>query len=93
MFTFVSDTVLDPYLGSGTTSLAAVELNRNSVGYEINVDFIPIIKNKLVISERRLFNQREYIHMTQKLLPIDTKKEMEKLPYIFTESPIVEPIL
>lgn len=85
MFTFVGDTVLDPFLGSGTTSLAAVELNRNSVGYEINADFIPIIKNKLGISERRLFNQPEYKHITQKSLPINSKKEIEKLPYIFKD--------
>ena len=47
MFSFVGDTVLDPFLGSGTTSLAAKNLNRNSAGYEINPDFIDTIKNKL----------------------------------------------
>ena len=46
MFTFVGDTVLDPFLGSGTTMLAAKNLNRNSVGYEINGDFLPFIKEK-----------------------------------------------
>lgn len=39
MFSFVGDTVLDPFLGSGTTCLAAKNLNRNSIGYEINKDF------------------------------------------------------
>ena len=71
MFTFVGDTILDPFLGSGTTSLAAVELNRNSVGYEINKDFIPIIKNKVGTGERRLFNQPVYISITQELPNID----------------------
>jgi len=33
-FTFVGDTVLDPFLGSGTTVKAAVGLGRNSIGYE-----------------------------------------------------------
>lgn len=47
MFSFVGDTVIDPFLGSGTTCLAARNLNRNSVGYEINKDFLPIIKSKL----------------------------------------------
>lgn len=47
MFSFVGDTVLDPFLGSGTTSKAALELGRNSVGYEINPEFIEIIKSKI----------------------------------------------
>lgn len=47
MFSFVGDTVLDPFLGSGTTSLAAKNLSRNSVGYEINKEFLPIIKTKI----------------------------------------------
>ena len=44
MFTFVGETVLDPFLGSGTTSLAALITNRNSIGYEINKDFLSTIK-------------------------------------------------
>ncbi len=52
MFSFVGDTVLDPFLGSGTTSLASRNLNRNSVGYEINPDFIPYVKRKLDINQR-----------------------------------------
>jgi len=42
MFSFSGDTVLDPFLGSGTTSLAARNLERNSIGYEVNSDFISI---------------------------------------------------
>ncbi len=47
MFSFEGETVFDPFVGSGTTSLAAKRLGRNSVGYEINREFEPIIKNKL----------------------------------------------
>lgn len=47
MFSFPGETVLDPFLGSGTTSLAARKLGRNSVGYEINENFLPIITNKI----------------------------------------------
>jgi DNA modification methylase len=35
MFTYEGDTVLDPFLGSGTTTRVALELGRNSIGYEI----------------------------------------------------------
>ena len=47
MFSFVGETVFDPFAGSGTTLLAAKNLNRNSIGYEINKDFAPIIGEKI----------------------------------------------
>ncbi len=52
MFTYEGDTVLDPFLGSGTTSRVAYELGRNSIGYEIGFgnslnDAKEIIKNKI----------------------------------------------
>ena len=57
MFSFVGDTVLDPFLGSGTTSLVAHNLGRNSIGYEINPDFEPIIREKLNVGQNKLFDQ------------------------------------
>ncbi|MCX7426962.1 MAG: site-specific DNA-methyltransferase [Planctomycetia bacterium] len=39
MFSFVGDTVLDPFLGTGTTSAAAARHGRNSVGYEIDREY------------------------------------------------------
>lgn len=47
MFSFVGDTILDPFLGSGTTCRSASKLGRNSVGYEINENFLRIIKEKI----------------------------------------------
>ena len=35
MFSFVGDTVLDPFMGTGTTSLAASKWGRNSIGFDI----------------------------------------------------------
>lgn len=40
MYSFVEDTVLDPFLGSGTTAKAALELGRNSIGIETNSTYI-----------------------------------------------------
>ncbi|MEN3186700.1 MAG: site-specific DNA-methyltransferase [Atribacterota bacterium] len=51
MFTFIGDTVLDPFLGSGTTVKVALELERNAIGYEINKDFLEIIKEKIGMKE------------------------------------------
>lgn len=38
-YSYMGETVLDPFLGSGTTLIAARDLNRNGVGYEINSEF------------------------------------------------------
>lgn len=84
MFSFVGDTVLDPFLGSGTTSLAAKKLNRNSVGYEMNLEFIPFIKRKLEINQNDIFNSN-YEFISQNGIITDYKNEIEKLPYIFKD--------
>ncbi|MEI7811446.1 MAG: DNA methyltransferase [Ignavibacteria bacterium] len=85
MFSFFGDTILDPFLGSGTTSLAAKNLYRNSIGYEINSEYIPDIKGKLSVNENKLFENHSYEFVRQKNLPVDFKKEIEKQPYIFTD--------
>jgi site-specific DNA-methyltransferase (adenine-specific) len=51
MYSFVEDTVLDPFLGSGTTTKAALELGRHSIGVEINPAFFGYMKEKLGINE------------------------------------------
>lgn len=85
MFSFVGDTILDPFLGSGTTSLAAKNLNRNSVGFEINAEFIPVIKEKLSVNENKLFEEHSYECIMQRNFLIDFNKEIRKLPYIFKD--------
>ncbi|MGA2975869.1 MAG: DNA methyltransferase [Spirochaetia bacterium] len=47
MFTFPGDTVLDPFLGTGTTAAAALELGRNALGYEINKSFVSLARERL----------------------------------------------
>lgn len=81
MFSFVGDTVLDPFLGSGTTCLSAKKLNRNTVGYEINENFLPIIKEKLNLNE----SPKEFEIITPKKKPADFRQEILTLPYIFKD--------
>ena len=83
MFAFVGDTILDPFLGSGTTSLAARNLGRNSVGYEINAEYISKIKEKLNINQADL-EGTEYIFLEDSLKK-DINEEIERLPYIFKD--------
>lgn len=47
LYSFYGDTVLDPFAGSGTTLKVAENLGRNAIGYEINPDYIKLIKNRL----------------------------------------------
>ncbi|WP_299286761.1 DNA methyltransferase [uncultured Mucilaginibacter sp.] len=83
MFSFVGETVLDPFAGSGTTSLAAKKLDRNSVGYEINAEFIPIIQEKLG-SQQTDMDGTSYKFIKQKSI-VDFDAEIQKLPYLFKD--------
>ncbi len=47
MYSFWGETVLDPFMGSGTTAYAAALEGRNSIGYEINPEFEPLIRSRL----------------------------------------------
>lgn len=63
MFSFKYDTVLDPFLGSGTTTVAAEKLNRSSVGIEINSDFQAEIRRKTAdFSEKIHFEIQDQPH-------------------------------
>lgn len=47
MFSFVGDTVLDPFLGTGTTSLAAAKFGRSSIGVEIDEHYLGLSADRL----------------------------------------------
>ena len=47
LFSYVGDTILDPFMGSGTTAIACLKTNRNYIGYEINPEFHGIIKERI----------------------------------------------
>jgi site-specific DNA-methyltransferase (adenine-specific) len=86
MFSFVGDTILDPFLGSGTTTLAAKNLDRNSVGYEINKKFLSTIEEKIGVKKDELFKAATFEIAEQKNKFVDFKDEISKLPYIFKDS-------
>ena len=47
MFSIKGETVLDPFLGSGTTTKAAIQNERNSIGYETDPNLLPVITKKI----------------------------------------------
>ena len=50
------DTVLDPFLGSGTTGVVAKRLNRNFIGFELNPEYFDIASNRIDNEMNNLFN-------------------------------------
>lgn len=85
MFSFVGDTILDPFLGSGTTALAAIHLQRNSIGYEINKQFQDSIEKKLGVNQKNIFQDYTIQFLDRKNKTIDLRSRIEQLPYIFKD--------
>lgn len=84
MFSFHGENILDPFGGSGTTSLAARKLQRNSVCYEINNEFLPIIKEKLQIDQPQLEPARFDFVSASNIEP-NFEDRILQLPYIFKD--------
>lgn len=84
MFSFTGETVLDPFLGSGTTAEAAMKTERNSVGYEISEEYIERIRERLDKSRDDLFANAIEIQY------VDTNTSIQndfyvRLPYAFVD--------
>lgn len=88
MFSFVGDTVLDPFLGSGTTLKVALELERNGIGYEINPDFLEVINKKLNTINNSFLYKIETIKKETETPEI---KAVKYEPRIKDASPIIDP--
>ncbi len=71
MFSFTEDVVLDPFLGTGTTTLAAMKAGRDSLGVELDPDYVTLAERRIraAIDEEGLFD----IHpefTVQRLVPV-----------------------
>ncbi len=50
LYTYKSDIILDPFMGSGTTAIAALKSDRNYIGYDINPEYIGLAEDRLKIA-------------------------------------------
>jgi site-specific DNA-methyltransferase (adenine-specific) len=87
LFSYKDETVLDPFVGSGTTMKVAKKLGRNSIGIEIIRDLEPIIKEKLGFGENKeLFNNGDTLEIIYRK---DEKygyiSKVKKYDYIYPE--------
>ena len=82
MFSFVGETVFDPFMGSGTTALAARNLQRNSIGYEINPEYKKFYREKVASSS--LFGYADFQYRNDEST-FDINERMKTLPYLFQD--------
>lgn len=57
MYSLQGDTILDPFLGTGTTTIAAIISNRNSIGFEIDTKFSELIRSNINSMSINLMNE------------------------------------
>ncbi|MER3402016.1 MAG: hypothetical protein C4337_01605 [Armatimonadota bacterium] len=86
MFSFVGETVLDPFAGSSTTLKVARDLQRNAIGYEIQPDFVPLIAQKL--GGGGLFGEVQIVRREVPVPPVDPPAYQ---PQIKDTRPLVDP--
>lgn len=85
MFTFAGEVVLDPFLGSGTTAAAAKDLDRNSIGYEINPEFLGVIKQKLGTDQQPALRDTSFEFTNQGPIRDSLQERAKRLPYRFKD--------
>ncbi|WP_444549512.1 DNA methyltransferase [Candidatus Magnetomonas plexicatena] len=62
LFTHMGELVVDPFVGSGTTLVAAMDTNRNAVGFDLQSSYIELCKTRL---------SNGHLHNTTKQIPIE----------------------
>jgi modification methylase len=53
LYSFTDDIVLDPFMGSGTTAVAALKAQRNFVGYEISEDYVKLANQRITLVKKQ----------------------------------------
>ena len=76
LFTQPVDVVLDPFLGSGTTAVAAIQLARNYVGVDINPEYVDISRGRVAETQIGLPNIAEE---REKYQPLDITATLQQI--------------
>ena len=74
MFSFVGDTVLDPFCGTGTTMVAALKTRRNSIGIELDTEYCRMAASRLMNENTSLFSHDDLqiqLHAPARAIPQD----------------------
>ncbi len=85
LFTHEGELVLDPFVGSGTTLVAANDTNRNAVGFDLKAEYIQLCKERL--AAEKLFNATHRLAVQDDARNISQYLSEESLSLIFTSPP------
>lgn len=85
LFTHVGELVLDPFVGSGTTLVAARDVNRNAVGFDLQKKYIDLCEQRL--NEPTLFSESKQIAVQDDARNISFYFEPETISLIWTSPP------
>ena len=85
LFSHEGELVLDPFVGSGTTLIAAQDLNRNAVGFDLQEKYIELCSSRLI--SNNLFNKAQQIAIQDDALHISNYLDPESVSLIWTSPP------
>ena len=85
LFSHEGELVLDPFVGSGTTLVAARDLNRNAVGFDLQSAYVDVCDQRLVADN--LFNQTQQVAVQDDAAYIDRYLPRETVSLILTSPP------
>lgn len=85
LFSHEGELILDPFVGSGTTLLAAQDLNRNAVGFDLQERYIDLCEQRL--GRNNFFNQAQQLAIQDNALHIANYLPKESLSLIWTSPP------
>lgn len=86
LFSHEGELVIDPFVGSGTTLVAAQDLNRNAVGFDLNEDYIHL-SAKRVRENKSLFSKASQIAIHDDAINIPNYFKEETVKLIWTSPP------
>jgi len=85
LFTHMGELVIDPFVGSGTTLVAAQDLNRNAVGFDLNTNYIDLCESRL--KQGTIFNNAKQLAILDDARNIDSYIHENTLSLILTSPP------
>ncbi len=85
LFTHEGELVLDPFIGSGTTLVAAHDVNRNAVGFDLQEKYIELCKSRLM--NQNMFNGSKQIVILDDARNINNYLNEESISLIWTSPP------